>query len=125
MPTTTPAKPRWLCLLAAFAGLLCIAAALLFPTKSLQQRGWTEEDASKLARLSSEYHRSNYRSPAEMGLTEQQYDKQREQLLRSTEALDQKLQDAIEGPKNLKSLLLWIGVALAIGGAAGTRFVTG
>jgi len=97
-------------------GVLLIAASFLPLGKWAAKSQWTTEDSAAFDRVSVEYKRSAYQSPARAGLTESEWKAQRERMQRQLKALQQKLERAKSQPKRWSRYLLGIGSLLTAAG---------
>lgn len=80
---------------------------------------WTAEDASRYDRITLEYHKSAYQTPARQGLTDSQLQARQERLRKEFESLRDKLASARRQPDTWSRILRWTGSLLTLGSVAG------
>jgi len=93
-------------------GVLLIGASFL-PLGSWAARSqWSLDDSSAYDRVSNRYKQSAYETPARRGLSQDEWDAEREKMRRQMEALQQKLERAKGQPQLWSRTLLGIGSLL-------------
>ena len=106
-----------LAMISSLSGIILLGLALVLPAASLQSSSWTPEDAKKLAEISDQFHRSAYQSPAEQGLSPEEFAARQEKMKAAQRALSKKLEAAIDSPRQWQALLKWGGCVLVALGA--------
>lgn len=97
-------------------GVLLIGASFLPLGKWAAQSQWTPEDSAAYDRVSQEYKRTTYESPARRGLNQEEWDAQREKMKQQMLALQNRLERAKSQPRLWSRSLLGVGVLLTISG---------
>jgi len=97
-------------------GVLMIGASFLPLGNWAARSQWTPEDSAVYDRVSGEYKLSAYQSPARAGLSQAEWDSQRDKMKQQMQALQQKLDRAKSQPKRWSRYLLAVGCLLAAAG---------
>lgn len=106
-----PVKAAVLSVLFCVVGAMLVLASLL-PLDSFASRSnWSMEDSDSYDRITEEYKDSTYKSPGELGLTQEQYDQRQKELLTAVEAMRDKLEYARGRGSVWKQRLRWSGIA--------------
>ena len=100
-------------------GLLLIASSFLPLSDFAARSAWTTQDTIAYDRLSLEYHRSAYQSPARVGLTKEEFAARQQELKQRFDAMRGKLEYARQRPDAWRRYLLGGGAALSFAGALG------
>ncbi len=115
----TERRPGALTVCAIAVGLSLVLASH-FPFGSLvRDRLWTGEDAARYNRITLEYHKSAYQTPARKGLTEPQMEARQQRLRKEFESMRDRLTTARRQPRAWRQMLLWTGATLIMIGIAG------
>ena len=97
-------------------GVLLIGASFL-PLGSWAARSqWSLEDAASYDRVSNAYKKSAYESPNRKGLSQAEWDAERDRMRQQMEALQQRLERAKSQPRRWSNYLLGIGSLLTAAG---------
>ena len=103
------------------AGVLLVGASFLPLGNWVAQSQWTPADSAALDRISYEYKQSVYQSADRAGVSESEWEAQREQMQLRMQALQNKLDRAKSQPERWRNYLMGIGILLtAIGFIAHT-----
>ena len=94
-------------------GTVLIAASFFPVGRRASEALWTGEDSAAYDQLASQYKRSTYRSAARSGISEEEWEAQRDKMKQSLDAMHGRLQRALNQPKAWSRCLLWLGALLA------------
>lgn len=97
-------------------GVLMIGISFLPLGDWAAKSQWTAADSASYDRVSNEYKLSAYQSPARSGLSQDEWDAQRDKMKQQMQALQQKLDRAKSQPKLWSRYLLGVGCLLASAG---------
>ncbi len=97
-------------------GVLMIGASFLPLGNWAARSQWTPEDSATYDRVSNEYKLSAYQSPARAGLSQAEWDAQRDKMKLQIQALQQRLDRAKSQPKRWSGYLLGVGCLLVATG---------
>ena len=97
-------------------GVLLIGASFLPLGNWAARAQWSVEDTAAYDRVSSAYKQSAYESPARKGLSQVEWDAERDRMRQQMEALQQKLDRAKSQPQRWSRYLLGIGALLTAAG---------
>ncbi len=93
-------------------GVLLIGTSFLPIGKWVAQSQWTSDDSAAFDRVSNEYKRTSYQSSARSGLSQAEWDAQRDKMKQQMLALQHRLDHAKAQPKRWSRYLLGIGALL-------------
>lgn len=96
--------------LCCLIGIALVFSSLLPLGPAAARSNWTIEDSNKYQRVTEEFKISAYKSPGDLGLTEEEYAKRQQELLTAVEALREKLQNARQSGSVWKQRLWWSGL---------------
>ena len=97
-------------------GIMLIGASFLPLGHWAARAQWSLEDTAAYDRISNAYKRSAYESPDRKGLSQAEWDAERERMREQMEALQQRLERAKRQPKRWSRYLLGIGSLLTAAG---------
>ncbi|MGI9427119.1 MAG: hypothetical protein ACR2NM_00560 [Bythopirellula sp.] len=97
-------------------GVLLIGASFLPVGNWVARSQWSREDTAAYDRVSMAYKKSAYESPVRKGLSQAEWDAQRDRMRQQMESLQQKLDGAKRQPQRWSRYLLGIGSLLTAAG---------
>ena len=99
-------------------GILLIGASYLPVGDRAAKYFWTTEDSALYDQVSQEYKRGTYQSAARSGVTEEEWNAQRDRMKQQVDTMRRRLEFAQEQPEFWSRNLLWVGFLLVVAGGA-------